>query len=524
MAIPNGAGAHGKEAAGFAVKRPSTALVAVGGMTLLTLVSKLLGMLRKILLADALGAGVEGDLFAAASALPLTLFDLTLAAAIGACLIPALSGKEAQEKQTRGRLLFCFLSITLSAAVLLSLLLALAAKPILSFFYPHFSQSQADMGARLLCIMAPGLIFCAASGIGTAILQAKKRFLLPALIGTFSSLSAIACLLLTPSSSKEARILLLAVAFTVGWALQGIIALGSGLKGETLRQGKAALMPSLFASALPALVCALLSPLLSLLGSITCARQTSGGAAIFDYASGLFFLLCGLAAHSITVYLFPHLAEADDNEKRAELTAKGVIACLTVSLPVSALVWFLADRGICILYLRGAFTAEAAREAAAVLKGAAPGIAAFSLIEWLLKCCFSRHLTLAPTLSALIGLGIGVLSMCLAPNAFAIGLSMTAAFGAFALCLWALMKRSREGALSGAQRMPVVKTGMAFLCGSLLLWGIDALPLKDPYTCTAAENLGLCLLSALPAILLYVLLLKACGVFDSLISRKEDSV
>ena len=65
----------------------------VGAMICATVVSKLLGMLRQIMLAKRLGGGVYAVAFSAASKIPLSVFDILLSAAIVACFVPFYSDK-----------------------------------------------------------------------------------------------------------------------------------------------------------------------------------------------------------------------------------------------------------------------------------------------------------------------------------------------------------------------------------------------------------------------------------------------
>ena len=60
-------------------------------MSIIVLISKLLGLLRDMLVANAFGTGVEATAYDVASTLPITIFDLVIGGVVSSAFIPVFN-------------------------------------------------------------------------------------------------------------------------------------------------------------------------------------------------------------------------------------------------------------------------------------------------------------------------------------------------------------------------------------------------------------------------------------------------
>ena len=125
-------------------------------LVMAVLFSKILGLLRNMLLARYYGTSAMADAFSAASSLPLTIYDITLGTAIASAFVPVFNEKLTRDGRKEAER---FGSNFLNIAVLISLVLA-----VLGILFPHAA----------LLIVASGL-----SGEALSIATVLVRIILP---------------------------------------------------------------------------------------------------------------------------------------------------------------------------------------------------------------------------------------------------------------------------------------------------------------------------------------------------------
>jgi putative peptidoglycan lipid II flippase len=114
---------------------------AAGLVSLMTLVSRVLGLVREVVFAGLLGAGYHSDAFRIAFRIPNLLRDLFAEGALSAAFVPtyARARQEGQEAAFRlGNRVFCFVGVVLGGLVLLGVVLAW---PIVALIAPGFDDA-----------------------------------------------------------------------------------------------------------------------------------------------------------------------------------------------------------------------------------------------------------------------------------------------------------------------------------------------------------------------------------------------
>lgn len=156
------------------------------------LASALLGLVRNHLLAARFFGGLEGDLdvYFAAFVLPDTIFQLLVVGAVSAAFIPIFQDHLARSKD-EARLLGNAALTTISLTLLvLTLFIAIFARPIAGLM-AHYSPEKLDLMANLIRIMSIAQVLFALSAFLTGILQAQRRFLIPAIAPLLYNLGTI---------------------------------------------------------------------------------------------------------------------------------------------------------------------------------------------------------------------------------------------------------------------------------------------------------------------------------------------
>ena len=411
--------------------------VVVAFMILAMIISKLLGMLRGVLLASAYGITEEATAFSAASRIPLSFFDIVFASAILGCFIPVYNSFSKEDEMGRNEFTSIYLNFMLVLTGLISLVGIVFAPQILNIIAPDMLPETALLSAKLLRIMFPLIVFAAASYTLVGVLQSNGKFIAPAFISAVSNLLVIVYFLFF---DKSFGVTGLAFSYTLGWIVQLLTLVFSLSK-------KVYSYKLLFDFKNKAFIKALkLTPLIimgswlapvCMLTSMRAALSTGieGAVPSFEYSVNLFTVITGITTYGICNYIFPELsslASSDDNDGFNSTCRSGLSASILMTVPISACVLVLAPYAVCVIYMRGSFDVYAAKQVTLILRSLVPGMIGFTLTEVLSRVFYARKEPKYPVVSVILGIIVNAIlcyTLCTAWGfgLGALGLSYSAA-------------------------------------------------------------------------------------------------
>lgn len=397
-------------------KRTPRAGITVAVMIAATLLSKLLGMIRQMILASVLADSMEGVAFAAASKIPLSIFDMLFSAAVLGAFIPVYSGARIADDGRARRFSASFFTAITVITALLAVTGVLLARPIIAIAAPNLNLQTAALAASLLRIMFPAMIFAGAAYTLIGILQVHEKFILPALVSSFSNIVIILYLLLF--YPKIGGIYGLAFAYLVSWMVQfltlvvPLIRIGR-MPRLTLRLSEPDLKLSVRRS-LPVMVGSWLIPAGTLIATFFSSYADSNGVAIvsFDYAFSVYSILAGILTYGVCNFIFPKLSEKmarGDGEGFSSSVRGASFSSLAMVFPVATAAFLLAEEGVRLLYLRGNFTEALAVSVSESLQLLAVAMPAYCLVELLSRVFYASGRMRLPMAATLAGLAVGSL-------------------------------------------------------------------------------------------------------------------
>ena len=184
----------------------------VGGATML---SRVLGLVRDVVLANVIGANGNADAFFVAFKIPNFLRRLFAEGAFSQAFVPVLADTREKGGLIAVRELVDRVAGVLGGTLLLLTLLTMVASPLVAtVFAPGFLRDPAKLALTgdLIKITFPYLLLISLTGFAGAILNSYQRFAVPALTPVFLNLSLIvAALWLTPNFEEPAFALALGV-------------------------------------------------------------------------------------------------------------------------------------------------------------------------------------------------------------------------------------------------------------------------------------------------------------------------
>jgi putative peptidoglycan lipid II flippase len=432
-------------------------IATVGG---LTLVSRLTGFVRDVVMAAVLGAGPMADAFFIAFRLPNHFRAIFAEGAFAAAFVPAYARTLEEAGLPAAKL---FADQIASALILINLVIlafALLFTPwVVSVLAPGLVDDPArfDLAVALTRITFPYLALVSIETLFAGILNANNRFASAAGAPILLNLSIIATLLLAPLFSDAGH----AAAWGVLVAGIAIVVLVGG-DAEAHGIGIRLRMPRLneptrrFLKALgPAIIGAGGVQLALFADTLIASFLPTGALSALYYADRINQLPIGVVGIAVGTVLLPEMARrlaAGDERGAASAQARGIQLALLLTIPCAVAAIVIPDLIMRALFARGAFTAADAAAAGATLAAYSIGLLPFVLMRSFTAPFYARGDTATPVKAALLAAAINIaLKVVLMGPLAQVGLALATSAGAWInLSLLAYFARRQGFAVSGA--------------------------------------------------------------------------
>ena len=450
---------------------------------LATLVSRLLGFVRDMLIAALLGAGGLADAFFIAFQVANLARRLLAEGALNAALVPLYlkareSGAAAADALAGRTIGTAAVALTALAAVS-----ALLMPAIVFVLAPGFAAAdpRTAMAVELGRLMLPYLVFAGPLAVAVGVLNANGRFALAAFAtAVFNATLLVVLAVLTAmdahGSGGAARIL----AGSVGLAgLSQLALVAVAIRTARLRIApvRVSLSPELRRLgllAIPGVIAGVVPQLTVVAGAMVASASPSAVSWLY-YANRLIELPLGMVGVGIGTVLVPTLtraARSGDHAATKLAQSRGLEFAFGLGLPAALGLIVLAQPIVQVLFQRGAFDAGDTAATAAALAALACGLPGFVLIKVFAPAFFAREDTLTPMRAALIGLAVAVLAAAaLFPSLGHVGVAIGIALSgwtAAAVLGWLIHRRIGFAVDEAARRRLPRIVGAALGMGMLL--------------------------------------------------------
>jgi putative peptidoglycan lipid II flippase len=456
------------------IKRIAT----VGG---LTLVSRVTGFIRDVVMAAVLGAGPVADAFFVAFRLPNHFRAILAEGAFNAAFVPAYARTLEQSGLPAARLFADRIAAALLAINIVLLGLALIYTPsVVGLLAPGLDQDpqRYDLAVTLTRITFPSLLLVSMQTMISGELNANGRF--AAAAGAPILLNV--CMVVTlgvaywfPNAGYAAAwgVLLAGVAqvLLVGFEAERF---GFGLRFRTSRLDS---RTRKFLAALgPAIIGAGGVQLALFADTVIASYLPTGALSALYYADRINQLPIGVVGIAVGTVLLPEMSRrlaTGDKRGAALAQARGIQLALLLTVPSVAGAVAIPDLVMRALFARGAFTAADAAAAGATLAAYAIGLLPFVMMRSFTAPFYARGDTLTPVKAALLAAGVNIAFKVMLMGPLAqVGLAFATSIGAWInLSLLTIFARRRGFAVSGAGLRPVIRLLLAGagLAGTLYL-------------------------------------------------------
>lgn len=457
-------------------------ILTVGGFTLL---SRVTGFARDILLAAVLGAGPVADAFFVAFRLPNHFRAIFAEGAFNAAFVPAYARLREQGGAERAGLFAdrIFTLLVISQVVLLAAALMFTPATI-DLLAPGLARDPERYGLAidLTRITFPYLLLITLVTLYGGILNALHRFAAAAAASTLLNVAMMATLLLAvyfPTVGHAA-----AWGVLVSGVLQAMLVGGDAWRAGVMtvfRRPKLDDDVRRFFRALgPATVGSMGVQLALFADTIIGSFLPAGALSALYYADRINQLPIGVIGIAAGTVILPEMARrlaAGDTAGASHAQNRAVEFTLLLSIPCVAAFFIVPDLIMRALFVRGAFTTADATAAGATLAAYAVGLLPFVLIRSAVATFFARGDTATPVKAALIAAAVNIaIKFMLMGSLAQVGLAIATSIGAWinlGLVVWFGM-RAGHVHIDARLRQSTIWLALAGLGLALALWFASA--------------------------------------------------
>ncbi|MET1181412.1 murein biosynthesis integral membrane protein MurJ [Peribacillus simplex] len=389
----------------------SHVIKSVGLVTIIAAIGKVLGFGRESIIAAYFGASSLADVFFVASLIPTILFT-ALGSGLQAGVIPIYLEKKADNPVKADEFISVLGSFFMLVAGVLTIACMIFIKPLVMLTAPGFSESELALTESLTRIMLPSLLFFTLSYMATGVLNANKRFILPALTSTAQNTVIIAATVLFAAPFGIEG---LAWGFLFGAASQFLIQYPS-LKKYGIRPivaflpHKRQIVQTLY-TFYPIIIAALAIQLNSVVDRIIATSLETGSVSALNYANRLLWLPLSIVLTPLITVLYPSIVERALISYRSflNLTLKGVKSLLFLAIPFMVVMLISGNSLITLAFQRGAFDASATEVTYRAFIFYSAYLPFFALRDYLMNAFYALKKTKVAMYSCLVAVLLNVL-------------------------------------------------------------------------------------------------------------------
>jgi putative peptidoglycan lipid II flippase len=509
----------------------------VGGMTL---ISRILGLLRDVIFARFFGASLVMDAFLVANRIPNMLRRFFAEGAFSAGFIPVMARYREQHEHDDAREFIDSVSGTFGIVLFVISLIGVIAAPILVLIVaPGFvgEGGDLDLAALLLRFTFPYLFFVSLTAFAGGILNTYGRFAVPAFTPVLLNVSLIAAAIWV-SPHLDEPIMALAYAVLLAGVIQLLFQLPFLAKIRAMPRPKWAPrhagVKRAYKLMLPAIFGSSAAQINVLIGGIIASLLPVGSISYLYFSDRLMEFPLGIFGIALGTVTLPYLSRLWANEEKHAFSATldwSLRLASLIAVPAAIGLFVLAEPLVVVFFFGGEFDERAVHMTALALRAYAAGLVGFSVVKILAPAFFAREDTKTPVRIAIVAmilnliLSIG-LAWYLTTSGFSsphVGLAAATSIAAVlnALLLYRALRREKilvhaDGWISLLARIVAANGVMYFV-----LYELDR-PLSWWITASLGERVAGLAITVLAGIAAYVVTLLIFGMRLSQFRLRAD--
>ncbi|MGL6105762.1 murein biosynthesis integral membrane protein MurJ [Romboutsia sp.] len=444
------------------------------GLMVATIIAKVLGFGRELVLASSYGASMYSDAYITAMNIPLVIFA-SIGGALGTTFIPMYCnidntfGEKRSLKYTNN-----IFNIVIVLSITLAVLGYVFAEPLVKLFAFGFKEETFQITVNFTRIIIMGTVFTGIGFVMTSYLQVKNNFIIPGLTSLPKNIIIISSIILSTKYGPYTMIWGTVLGLASEFLFQLPFAIKNGykytphinLKDENLRKTIWLIGPVLIGVGV--------NQINAMVDRALASNLAVGSISALNYSNKLNGFVMVLFISSISTVIYPMLSKLsseDNKEKFNQSIVQSINSVILLILPISVGAITLATPIVKILFQRGEFDTRATSMTAIALAMYSIGMIAFGLRDILGKVFYSLQDTKTPMVNGAIAVVMNIsVNLVLVRYLKHAGLALGTSISAIVCII--LLFRSLKKKIGYFGQDKILKTTFKSLLASIVMGGI----------------------------------------------------
>ena len=387
-----------------------------GTFSFFTLISRVLGYIRDILIAIFLGTGPLADAFFVAFRIPSTFRRLFSEGTFNAAFVPSYASELSQGKDQSDKFANNVFNLLILGLFFIVIVVEICMPIFVFLIAPGFDgdNQKMELAINLTRITFPFLFFISLASFFSAILNSHNRFAIASSAPIILNIMLIG-VLFYGTFLNDQLVYYLSYAVTLSGVIQ-LIFLYIFVKrfylpkvsfkikiDEKVKNFFKKLLPSIFSSGV--------TQINILVGTVIASFQASAVSYLY-YADRIYQINLAIAGIAIGTVILPQLSKYIQNDKKDEIIFiqnKALELSLFLSIPAAIALLIASEEIVSALFGYGTFGEDGVKNSAKALFYFSLGLPAFSLIKVFSSFFFARHNTKIPFYISLISVLLNII-------------------------------------------------------------------------------------------------------------------
>lgn len=381
------------------------------GLMIATILAKILGFGRELVLASCYGASMYSDAYITAMNIPLVIFA-SIGGTLGTVLIPMyfeVENKLGNKKSLE--FINNILNVVTMLCILLGIIGFIFAEQLIKIFAIGFEGEILEISVNFTRIIIFGIIATGLSYIMTAYLQIKNNFTIPGLASIPKNIIIIISIILSVKYNPYIMIWGTLIGIFMEFIFQLPFAIKNSYKYKLYVNIKDKYIKKTIILIGPVLIGTAVNQVNTMIDRTLASTLVEGSISALNYANKLNTFVMGLFIMSVSAVIYPMLSKLssqNDNTKFIDTVIKSINSVILLITPISVGAIVLSTPIVRLLFERGEFDSRATSMTAIALIMYSIGMVAFGLKDILSKVFYAIQDTSTPMKNGILAMILNI--------------------------------------------------------------------------------------------------------------------
>lgn len=381
-------------------------------LMVVTVLSKILGLIRDSVLASAYGTGMYKAVYDTANNIPVVLFAV-IGSALATSLIPMYNKLANEDSEKRA---MSYLNSVINAVIIICLILSVLgvtfSGPLVKLFAPGYEGIVYETCVTYTRILIPSIVFVGLANIYTAYLQIKRRFVVPGFIGMPYSVIIIISIILSVKTSPIVLVIGTLIAIAAKAIFQVPFIIKEGYRYSPRIDRKDPAMGETLLLVIPVVIGVGANQINAVIDKSLASLLGTNVVASFGYSTRLYEFVQALFIASVLAVVYPKfskLAVSDRMKEFVDSISMTMNIIIVALVPVIIGCMVLARPIVEVLFQRRAFTSDDTVMTASILVIYVTGLLAFALRDVMSRGFYSLGDSKTPMKNSIIAIVFNII-------------------------------------------------------------------------------------------------------------------